>query len=387
MYDRERTLSDIGAYDDYTLMSGNGIEGEGEGFFSPFTYLCFALILLLFGLVILFSSSYDTALRSGEKFYHYFLVQTLVTLISLVAGAAVSFVPLRTLKRTYFILIPVYTTLVILSMTTGVLNSVCITQSIGLLCNVTLLFLLSHTVGFIKDKENNGLWLIAIITLTVFMLLSESLVAGLGWYLLSSFIIISVLYSQRVRLSYIFFFVLTLIVIFVLETLYFPSILSEFGSSIFPVDSSLYYNSDLYQAQNAILEGGMIGVGLGNGLYKLGIIRDISGIYIYASIVEEVGVSGSLLIIIPAIMILIIGIRTSQRAYKRGEKFISSFTLGSAVLLTFSMIINMLYVSGLSPFYGVPLLLFSYNPICQALIIVIMVLLYKFIFRIGREKE
>ena len=86
-------------------------------------------------------------------------------------------------------------------------------------------------------------------------------------------------------------------------------------------------------------------------------------------------------------MILIIGIRTSQRAYKRGEKFISSFTLGSAVLLTFSMIINMLYVSGLSPFYGVPLLLFSYNPICQALIIVIMVLLYKFIFRIGREKE
>lgn len=335
----------------------------------------------------LFSASYDTALKSGEKFYHYFLVQTVVSLISLAVGAVISFVPLRALKRTYFLFIPVYTALVILSLTTNLLCSEYIAQGIGLLANITLLFLLSHTVGFIKNKEKNGLWLIAIITITVFMLISESLVSGLGWYLLSAFIIISVLYSQRVRSSYIFFFVLALLVIFAVETLLLPSILSEFSKSIFPVSSDAYYNMDLFEAQNAIREGGFIGEGLGNGLYKLGIISDISGIYIYSSLVEECGIVGSFLIIIPAILILIVGIRTSNRAYIRGEKFISSFTLGGTVLLTFSMIINMLYVSGLSPFYGVPLLLFSFNPICQALAVVTMVLLYKFIFRIGREKE
>ncbi len=387
MYERERALKDIGAYDDYRVVGENEIEGENEGFFSPFTYLCFALILLLFGFVTLFSASYDTALKCGEKFYHYFLVQTVVSLISLVVGAVISFVPLRALKRTYFLFIPVYTALVILSLTTNLLSNAYITQGIGLLANITLLFLLSHTVGFIKNKEKNGLWLIAIITITVFMLISESLVSGLGWYLLSAFIIISVLYSQRVRWSYISFFVLTLIVILVVETVLFPSILSEFSKSILPVSSDVYYNRDLFEAQYAIREGGFIGVGLGNGLYKLGIISDISGIYIYSSLVEECGIVGSFLIIIPAILILIVGIRTSNRAYIRGEKFISSFTLGSAVLLTFSMIINMLYVSGLSPFYGVPLLLFSFNPICQALAVVTMVLLYKFIFRIGREKE
>ncbi len=387
MYERERALSDIGAYDDYRVVGEDEIEGENEGFFSPFTYLCFALILLLFGLVTLFSASYDTALKSGEKFYHYFLFQTVVTLVSLLVGAVVSFVPLRTLKHTYFLLIPVYFALVILSLTTNLLSNAYISEAIGLLANITLLFLLSHTVGFIKAKEKNGIWLIAIITITVFMLLSESLVAGLGWYLLSAFIIIAILYSQRVRSSYIFFFFLTLIVIFALETLLFPSILSEFSKSIFPVSSDVYYNRDLFEAQNAIREGGLIGMGLGNGLYKLGIINDISGIYIYASLVEECGIVGSFLIIIPAILILIVGIRTSQRAYKRGEKFISSFTLGGTVLLTFSMVLNMLYVSGLSPFYGLPLLLFSFNPICQALVVVTMVLLYKFIFRIGREKE
>ncbi len=387
MYDNERALSDIGLYDDYRVVSGNEIEGENEGLFSPFTYLCFALILLLFGLVTLFSASYDTALKNGEKFYYYFLNEVIVTLISLFLGTFISFLPLKTLKRSYFLLFPLYVTLSLVSFKSEFFSNEIIAQAIGLLGNITLLFLLSHTVGFIKTKEKNGIFLIALTLLTVLMVISISLTSGLGWYLIASLIIIAVLYSQRVRKSYIYFFLLTLVVILVLETLFFPSILEKFGASIFPVNSDLYYNGDLYQAQNAIMEGGLIGVGIGNGLYKLGIINDISGIYIYASLFEECGIVGNLLVVIPSIMILIIGIRTSNRAYRKGEKFISSFTLGGTVMLSFSSLINMLYVSGLIPFYGVPLLLFSYNPLCQVLTVIMMVLFYKFIFRIGREKN
>lgn len=35
MYERERALSDIGAYDDYRVVGENEIEGEDEGFFRP----------------------------------------------------------------------------------------------------------------------------------------------------------------------------------------------------------------------------------------------------------------------------------------------------------------------------------------------------------------
>ena len=87
------------------------------------------------------------------------------------------------------------------------------------------------------------------------------------------------------------------------------------------------------------------------------------------------------------LMILVIGIRNSSRAYRKNEYFISSFMLGAVVYISFSLLLNMLYVSGLLPFEGVPLLLFSYNPINEALTAVLFCLLYKFIYRVGREKN
>ncbi len=96
---------------------------------------------------------------------------------------------------------------------------------------------------------------------------------------------------------------------------------------------------------------------------------------------------GTIIIIFSLLIIMIICFRTSSRAWKKGEMFISSFTLSSAVMISFSLLVNMFYVSGLLPFEGVPLLLYSYNPVNEALTVTLLCLLYKFIFRMGREKN
>ena len=55
------------SYDDITYRVGNG--GDKSGSLSPFTFLCFALVLVLFGLVVLYSVSFPMPLRALRKSY------------------------------------------------------------------------------------------------------------------------------------------------------------------------------------------------------------------------------------------------------------------------------------------------------------------------------
>ncbi len=386
MYGEKSGLNNIGAYDDYAPLETE--ETDTDGLLSPFTFLCFAVILVLFGAVMLFSSSYDTALREDAAFYSTFLKQIGALVIGLVAGTSLCFLPQRILRKSYFVLFPVYSILFILALSLkSYTPSFLYTSVMGGFGTVTLIFLLSDIVPLIISHERRGVTLIGLVAAVIFILVTEALVCGSGWYLLSGIVIVSTLVSVKVKRSYIVYFSVVMLVAFTFLILTSKSLLISFTRSAFPLSDPEYYSSSLYLSQEAISEGGVIGVGIGNGLYKLGLIEDIEGEYIYASLSEETGMMGTIIIIFCLLMILVIGIRNSSRAYRKNEYFISSFMLGTVVYISFSLLLNMLYVSGLLPFEGVPLLLFSYNPINEALTAVLFCLLYKFIYRVGREKN
>ena len=107
MYSDEFGIRDIGAYDDY-VSERESESDRTEGVFSPFTFLCFAIILTLFGLLTLFSSSYDTALRNGEVFYSYFLKEALVIPVAFAIGFLVCLIPLKVFRKSYFFLCAIY---------------------------------------------------------------------------------------------------------------------------------------------------------------------------------------------------------------------------------------------------------------------------------------
>lgn len=71
MYEDKSAVKNIGEYDDYAPAETE--EVDTEGLLSPFTFLCFAVILVLFGAVTLLSASYDTALRADTAFYSPFI--------------------------------------------------------------------------------------------------------------------------------------------------------------------------------------------------------------------------------------------------------------------------------------------------------------------------
>ncbi len=387
MYSDEFGIRDIGAYDDY-VSERESESDRTEGVFSPFTFLCFAIILTLFGLLTLFSSSYDTALRNGEAFYSYFLKEALVIPVAFAIGFLVCLIPLKVFRKSYFFLYAIYIALfVVYTLGIGFTSSYIFLSLFGLVGTLSILLILSDTVSGILTVEKKGVMVILTTLSVLFLLVTETLVAGTGWYVVSSIVIISSLVSERVKRSWIVYFAVALLMGLVLLTLLDERLFASFSESIMPLDNETYYSASLYASASAIAEGGIKGVGIGNGLYKLGLLEGVEGEFIYATLCEETGIFGTVVILFSSLMILIIGWRSSNRAYKKNEYYIGTFTLSSVSMLVFSFLTNMLFVSGLLPCRGVPLLLFSYNPFNEALLVILLMLLYKFIFRIGRSKE
>lgn len=386
MYEEKSAVKNIGEYDDFAPAETE--EVDTEGLLSPFTFLCFAVILVLFGAVTLLSASYDTALRADTAFYAPFIKEMGALFIGLVIGSAVCFVPLKYLRRFHFLFLPLYLVLAFVALLVkSYTPSFLYTSITGMTGMMTLLFLFSDVVPLIASHEKSGAALIICVAVTLLVLVTVTLVSGPAWYILGFIVITASLAAMKTRRSFIIYFTIAAAVIFIFLILTQKKLLSSVIVSSFPLQNSPYYSSRLYEAEKAISEGGFIGVGIGNGLYKLGVIDDIEGEFIYASLSEETGVVGTVIILFSLLMIMIICIRTSSRAWRKGKMFISSFSLAGAALLSFGLLLNMFYVSGLLPFEGVPLLLFTYNPVNEAFTAVLLCLLYKFIFRMGREKD
>ena len=382
MMDREGTIDKRAVYDDFEYAASGDRTEENEGFFSPFTFLCFILVLILFGLLSLFSASYDAALREGGSFYSLFLRQLLSLGAGAVLGLGMCFLPTGILRRSYFVLIPLYAVLsLLLVLQTDVLHSDLYISTTGLVGTVCSVFLLSDLVPEIKERDKSGVRLVFLVSALLLIAVSQALVCGSGWYVLTSLVIVSSLLSMKVRRSYTFYFIICMILLLVILTVSSPDLLETFTDTLFPDSGS----TEVYLSQCAIKEGGITGTGIGNGLYKLGILQDAEGLFIFATISEETGIIGTIVILFSSVMIMIIGYRSSSRSFRRDEMFISSFTLTSVTMIVFSLFLNMLFASGLSPFDGVPLLLFSYNPVSEGITVVMVVLLFRFIFRTGRS--
>ena len=375
------TVDRRAVYDDLEYAAGDDNAVENEGFFSPFTFLCFILVLTLFGLLSLFSASYDAALREGGTFYSLFLYQILGLGLGAVVGLGMCFMPLNVLRRSWFLLLPLYAvSAALLAFETAVMYSDSFIQTTGLIGTVSAVFMLSDLVPRIGKREKSGLRLIVLVLGLVFTAVSQALLCGGGWYILTCLVIVSSLLSMKTKRSYVLYYILCMFLLLVILTVSSPVLLETFTDTLFSGNTT----TEVYLSECAIREGGMTGTGIGNGLYKLGIIRDAEGEYIFATISEETGIIGLVVILFSSVMIMIIGYRSSSRSLRRDDMFVSSFTLSSVTMIVFSLFVNMLYVSGLSPFDGVPLLLFSYSPVNEGITTVMVVLLFKFIFRTGR---
>ncbi len=388
--DRERTKS----YDDFDKVRLVG-EREEEGLFSPFTFLCFSLLLVLSGLYFLYSSSYDAALRMNHAHYYYLFLQLMGVVAGLIIGFACQFVSPRYLSKSYLVLMPLGYILLVFSLFKRfnydgyfAINGFPVVSAPFFAC-IGSISLISGTVKPIMEqkKEMRGILYALIILSVVGSAVLSAYASGLSWYFIITFTCVSILSAAGAKKSFVItsfvFSLVTGAMILFLDR----SMTISFSSSIFPVSDSALYDQNLYTSQMALSDGGLFGRGIGKGLYKLGALRETESGFVFSSFVEETGILGAVLLIACYSVLLLIGVRTEGRARKRENSFIGSSTLGFTVAISLIAAFNMMYVTGIFPFGKTFLPFFSSCIGNETLLVAILAVLYKYIYLMGRPDE
>jgi len=118
---------------------------------------------------------------------------------------------------------------------------------------------------------------------------------------------------------------------------------------------------ETYQISNsidAIRNGGFWGQGLGNGQYKLGHLSEVNTDFILSGIAEELGFIS--IIFITFIFFFII-FRIFKIAAKVENPIYYLFSVGVALLISFSFLINSFGISGITPIKGIAVPFLSYG--------------------------
>jgi len=137
--------------------------------------------------------------------------------------------------------------------------------------------------------------------------------------------------------------------------------------SIFPNDMAQKLrvehisNVDTYQLDNsirAIKSGGILGEGIGAGIYKLGYLSEVHTDFVLSGWSEEAGILG-LAILVLLYIYLIYNLFKIAANLNRSEYYL--FTLGVALLITFTFLVNSYGVVGLAPIKGIAVPFLSYG--------------------------
>ena len=109
---------------------------------------------------------------------------------------------------------------------------------------------------------------------------------------------------------------------------------------------------------NAIHNGGIFGVGLGNGTFKLGFLSEVHTDFVLAGLAEEFGFIGVLFVTMIVIVILH---RVFKIANRSPNTVFYLFSVGVGLLFAFAFLMNAYGISGLTPIKGISVPFLSYG--------------------------
>ncbi len=114
----------------------------------------------------------------------------------------------------------------------------------------------------------------------------------------------------------------------------------------------------IYNATNAIYNGGFFGQGLGNGIIKLGFLSEVHTDMVLAGIAEEFGLIG---VFVCVVLICAVVFRILKNANRVQNDVYYLFCIGIAMLIGISFIMNALGMVGLIPLKGIAVPFLSYG--------------------------
>ncbi len=357
------------SYDDITYRS----DEDKSGSLSPFTFLCFALVLVLSGLVFIYSISFPSAVRSAENHYAYFLNQLIGAAAGFLIGLLLYFMPIRALKKAWAVILPLsYAALALNLLGYSEEGNIILfgTEliSAGSLSFSAIIFLAASVIPRRIGKDA-ALCFIALFASLAFLLFS----AGIIWYIIASLAVIALYISNRTSRAVLLLYGFILAAAGIFAVLFFDVTGLSEGDL-----------GNLMLASRTLRTAGVTGSGFGSALASPFPYEDPFGIYIIPSIAREMGYIGIAFIAILFAFVFILGIRTAGRGMRKGDPVLGSLSLGLTLMIILKAVSNMVYVMGV-PLGKVTLPFYGYSVAEEALNTAAAVLLYRLIYILGRE--
>jgi len=325
------------------------------------------LILISFGLVMVFSSSAILAAEKYNRPFHFFINQIIVAAI----GVFLIILMLSTKKAFYqdnrFIYFLLFLSLFLLVLclvmpsagkTNRWVNFSGIRFQPSELAKISLILFFSSYIERKKDNLNELKSLlipIGVLTLFIFLILKEP---DYGTAIIISTICLTMLFIGGLKFRYFIYLGIFSFCLFGFYLLKATYRLTRISAFLYPTRDPLGSGFQVIQSKLAVGSGGLFGVSLGESTQKLFFLPCAHTDYIYAIIGEELGLLGTLSILLLFLILLWRGLLISSRA----PNLFSQIAASGLTLAIFSQaLLNISVVLGLIPPTGVPLPLISFG--------------------------
>ena len=335
-----------------------------------FNYLLFisVIIVCLFGILMIYSSSYIWAEYKFNNPYKYVINQSLFFIIGIILMYLVSRYNYQNYYNKVNIIITICLILLILVLIPGIgsvrngsrswfgIGSFGIQPSelvkLGL-----IIFTSKYLVKNNKDiKTIKGILPILCLLLLVFGLIMLQPDFGTGIIVIMS--IVGLLFVGGVNFKFFLRIGILGIIGIVTLILIAPYRLKRILSFLNPWSDPLGSGFQIIQSLYAIGPGGLFGLGLGNSIQKHFYLPEPQTDFIFSIISEELGILGIIIVITLFLLIIISGFKTSYRSKDLFGKFLA---FGITFQIGFQAIMNLMVVVGLIPVTGVTLPFLSYG--------------------------
>ncbi len=329
-------------------------------------FLALTLILLLIGLVMMFSASYARAYETEGNSTYYFARQAFFAVGGVAAMLFLSTVPYQWWRR---IAIHLYTVTLILLLAVLLFGSsaggarrwinIGIRFQPSELAKFSVIVMFASLISIYREKMASvkyGIYHFIGILLPIFLLLALQ-------PHLSAIIIIGAVGAIMMLIGgskpkYFIIAAIAAVVLFVIYLQIKPYAMDRWIAWRNPFDYADDEGFQTVQSLYAIGSGGLMGLGLGRSRQKYLYLPEEHNDYIFAIVCEELGFIGAMVILVLFAMLIVRGYWIAMHAK---DRFGAMLAAGITTLLALQVVLNIAVVTNFIPATGISLPFFSYG--------------------------
>ena len=333
-----------------------------------------SLILFVLGLIMVFSASNVTSYMNGGSPYAYFIRQGLFLLVSFILCIFI----IKFNTKFYGIISNLLLTILVAILVLLLIYGSATNNAVSWIyfgpfgfqpsefIKIVMIVFMARFYEVHEKRLNN--WIIAVIPLligiiiTFLIMIQPDLGTAIIFALLTGIIFLSSPVTKRIKANIILLLVGMVIVGVLAIIMTGGSILQERQIERFnftrPCDRLLDTGNQVCNGYIAINNGGLTGIGLGNSTQKYLYLPEPYTDFIYAVIIEELGLIVGIIIILAYIYLLYRILKIGRESYTNRGAIIC---YGVAVYIFLHIAVNLMGLFGLMPMTGVPLPFMSYG--------------------------